>query len=239
MAVLALIAVSLGPPALLTDWAMHNHNSPKALLSHLRPLRRVLVAALSLVVVVALFVGLSQAESRAIYYPFDKWLHASVFFLLWWLARASLPVSALWVTLLVVGLGGAEELRQAFAPGRSADWADMAANTAGAGVAALLYAALRGLWVARRGVVLHADASSDQAPAPAHHAVDWRLELRLWHWRWYVVLLAGSSRRTLSRQQTVVTGWVLGAVLGGVVLLAAALGTAVLMLIAVSLGLGG
>ncbi len=192
-------------------------------------------AALSAAVVLALFVGLSQAEARAIYHPFDKWLHASVFFLVWWLARISLSWHAAWVTLLVVGLGGAEELRQAFAPGRTADWADMAANTAGAGVAALLYAAVRGLWVARQGVAGPAQTEAE-ADAPPAHALDWRLELHLWHWRWYGVLLAGSSRRALSRQQRVVTGWVLGALLAGAVLLAAALGTAVLMLIAVSLG---
>lgn len=191
-------------------------------------------AALSAAVVLALFVGLSQAEARSIYHAYDKWLHASVFFLLWWLARVSLPWHAAWVTLLVLALGGAEELRQAFAPGRTADWADMAANTAGAGAAALLYAAVRGLWVARQGVVQPAE---NQAQASAH-AIDWRIEVHLWHWRWYAVLLAGSSRRGLSRQQRVVTGWVLGAALAGVVLLAASLGTAVLMLIAVSLGHG-
>jgi hypothetical protein len=77
--------------------------------------------------------------------------------------------------------------------------------------------------------------TSQTGPA---HALDWRFELHLWHWRWYWVVLAGSSRRGLSRQQRVVTGWVLGAALVGVVLLAASLGTAVVLLIAVSLGVG-
>ncbi len=66
-------------------------------------------------------------------------------------------------------------------PGRTADWADMAANTAG-------------------------------------------------------VLLAGTSRRGLTRQQRVVTGRVLGAGLALFATLAASVGTAVLLLIKVSLG---
>ena len=110
---------------------------------------RPLYAALSMAVALALFVGLSQSESRSIYQGYDKWLHASVFFLLWWLARISLRWHTLAISLAVVALGGAEELRQAFTPGRTADWGDIAANTAGVLLAALLYSALRGLWVAR------------------------------------------------------------------------------------------
>jgi hypothetical protein len=82
----------------------------------------------------ALFIGLSQSESRSIYQGYDKWLHASVFFLLWWLARLSLGQ-----------------------PGEAGT-----------------------------------------------HAVDWRFDIRLWHWHWYMVLLAGTSRRGLTRQQRVV-----------------------------------
>ena len=133
-------------------------------------------------VALALFVGLSQSESRSIYQGYDKWLHASVFFLLWWLARISLRWHTLAISLAVVALGGAEELRQAFTPGRTADWGDIAANTAG-------------------------------------------------------VLLAGNSRRGLTRQQRVVTGWVLGAGLVLFASLAATVGTAVLLLIKVSLGI--
>ncbi len=189
---------------------------------------RPLYALLSVLVALALFVGLSQAESRSIYHTYDKWLHASVFFLLWWLARLSLGWHTLAVSLAVLALGGAEELRQAFAPGRSADWGDMAANTAGVLVATLLYSAVRGLWVARQGL--------DQPSHPPAHALDWRFEIRVWHWHWYVVLLAGTSRRGLTRQQRVVSGWVLGAAMVLFGTLAATVGTAVLLLIKVSLG---
>jgi hypothetical protein len=180
-------------------------------------------------VALALFVGLSQSESRSIYQGYDKWLHASVFFLLWWLARISLRWHTLAISLAVVALGGAEELRQAFTPGRTADWGDIAANTAGVLLAALLYSALRGLWVARQSL-----GQPGHAPT---HAVDWRFDIRLWHWHWYVVLLAGNSRRGLTRQQRVVTGWVLGAGLVLFASLAATVGTAVLLLIKVSLGI--
>lgn len=67
--------------------------------------------------------------------------------------------------------------------------------------------------------------------------MDWRFDIRLWHWHWYVVLLAGNSRRGLTRQQRVVTGWVLGAGLVLFASLAATVGTAVLLLIKVSLGI--
>ncbi len=101
-------------------------------------------------VALALFVGLSQSESRSIYQGYDKWLHASVFFLLWWLARISLR----WHTLAIS-----------------------------------------------------------------------------------LAVLAGNSRRGLTRQQRVVTGWVLGAGLVLFACLAATVGTAVLLLIKVSLGI--
>lgn len=192
------------------------------------PWLRPLYAALSFAVALALFVGLSQSESRQIYAGYDKWLHASVFFLLWWLARISLRWHTLFISLAVLALGGVEELRQAFAPGRTADWADMAANAAGVLLAAVLYSAVRGLWVARQGLGQSSDAAT--------HAVDWRFDVRLWHWHWYVVLLAGTSRRGLTRQQRVVTGRVLGAGLALFAALAASVGTAVLLLIKVSLG---
>ena len=52
-----------------------------------------------------LVLGLSQAESRAIHASWDKMLHASVFFIIWWLGRWSLRVSWVWVSLWVI-LGG-------------------------------------------------------------------------------------------------------------------------------------
>jgi hypothetical protein len=66
--------------------------------------------------------------------------------------------------------------------------------------------------------------------------VDWRFDIRVWHWHWYVVLLAGTSRRGLTRQQRVITGRVLGAAFVLFATLAAAVGLAVLLLIKVSLG---
>jgi VanZ family protein len=189
---------------------------------------RPLYAVLSITVALALFIGLSQSESRSIYHAFDKWLHASVFFLLWWLARISLRWHTLAISLAVVALGGFEELRQAFTPGRTADWADMAANAAGVLLAATLYSAVRGLWEARQELAKPGEAAT--------HAVDWRFDIRLWHWHWYVVLLAGTSRRGLTRQQRVITGRVLGAALLLFATLAAAVGLAVLLLIKVSLG---
>jgi len=189
---------------------------------------RPLYAVLSMAVALALFIGLSQSESRSIYQAFDKWLHASVFFLLWWLARISLRWHTLIICLAVLALGGAEELRQGFTPGRTADWGDMAANAAGVLLAALLYSAVRGLWVARQDLAKPAEAGT--------HAVDWRFDIRVWHWHWYVVLLAGTSRRGLTRQQRVITGRVLGAAFVLFATLAAAVGLAVLLLIKVSLG---
>jgi hypothetical protein len=68
---------------------MHKTTAPIPIAPPVRPL----YAALSVAVALALFVGLSQSESRSIYQGYDKWLHASVFFLLWWLARQGLGQS--------------------------------------------------------------------------------------------------------------------------------------------------
>src|SRR5574343_1529405 len=89
--------------------------------------------------VAALYWGLSQAESRAIYASWDKVLHASVFFIIWWLGRWSLRVSWVWVSLLVILGGGAEEIHQMFQEGHVPSLEDWYADIVGVAGAVTIY----------------------------------------------------------------------------------------------------
>ena len=49
------------------------------------------------------------------------------------------------------------------------------------------------------------------------HAVDWRWTLKLWHWHYYFVLLAGRNRRDLSRREREIARIALALFLAGFV----------------------
>ncbi len=71
----------------------------------------------------------------------DKVVHFSVFGLLATLVARAPGVRAAWVAALGVSLFGAsDEIRQSFTPGRSMEFADWVADTAGAAFAVALYA---------------------------------------------------------------------------------------------------
>ena len=74
--------------------------------------------------------------------PFgDKWLHALAYAVLAWLLRPPLGRTrraGLLALLLAVLYGAALELLQGFLPWRTAEWTDLVANTAGAGVATVV-----------------------------------------------------------------------------------------------------
>lgn len=100
---------------------------------------RVLRGLLAVALLVGLYVGLNQPESRAIYAAWDKLLHATVFYLAWWLLRALTPLHGRPLAALLALAGGLEEVHQFFLPGHQADWRDWLADIAGL-IAALLSA---------------------------------------------------------------------------------------------------
>lgn len=206
---------------------------------------RPLPLLISGVLMAALYWGLSQADSRAIYAGWDKLLHAAVFFLAWWLLRWCLRGSWFWISLLAVLAGGTEEIHQLFVAGHQADWGDWYADIAGVALALAIYGAGRLLWLLRESV---ADARASRrtagegeatAIAPqsvGHHAVDWRLSLKLWRWEYYLVLLAGHERRALSRREQEIARWTVGLLIVAFLAVSAAAGLLVLYLIKLALG---
>ena len=98
---------------------------------------RVLRGLLAVALLVGLYVGLNQPESRAIYAAWDKLLHATVFYLAWWLLRALTPLLAWPLAGLLALAGGLEEIHQLFLPGHQADWQDWLADIAGLATALL------------------------------------------------------------------------------------------------------
>ena len=72
---------------------------------------------------------------------FDKVVHFSVYGLLGTLVYRAMPGrgAAWWALLAVSAYGATDELHQYFVPGRSAEIADWIADTAGAGLAILLF----------------------------------------------------------------------------------------------------
>ncbi|NJD07896.1 MAG: VanZ family protein, partial [Methylococcaceae bacterium] len=113
---------------------------------------RPLPLAISMALVLALYYGLNQFDSRAIYASWDKWLHGAVFFLIWWLALWSLRWSALWVSLLVIAAGGAEELHQLWQADHMPDLKDWYADMVGVALAAGIYSLGQLLWAMKQSV---------------------------------------------------------------------------------------
>ena len=107
---------------------------------------------ISMMLVMALYYGLNQFDSRAIYASWDKWLHGAVFFLIWWLALWSLRWSALWVSVLVIAAGGAEEIHQLWQEEHMPDLKDWYADAVGVALAAAIYSLGHGLWAMRQSV---------------------------------------------------------------------------------------
>lgn len=70
----------------------------------------------------------------------DKLIHFSVFGLLATLVVRAPGMRGAWMAAVAVSLFGiADEIRQSFTPGRSVEFADWLADTAGAAVAVVLY----------------------------------------------------------------------------------------------------
>lgn len=189
--------------------------------------------------VAALYWGLNQAESRAIYASWDKWLHASVFFLIWWLARWSLRFSSLLIALLVIAGGGAEEIHQLWLDGHVADWGDWLADIVGVSLALAIYAVGRGLWLLRASIAepVASLALAKDGRSAGNHAVDCRLALKLWRWDFYVVFLAGHNRRALSGREQTFARWAMAVLFFLFFLLSTATVLLVLLLIKSALGL--
>lgn len=188
-----------------------------------------------------LYWGLSQAESRAIYASWDKVLHAAVFFQIWWLMRWSVRVSWVWITLLAVVGGGAEEIHQLWEIGHVASWGDWLADMAGISMALVLYLIGRLLWLLHQSISVReasggSGGSGGETRNWGKHDLDLRWTLSLWRWKYYFVLLAGHDRRELSVREQTVARWGLVFVSVTFLLLGAAIGLVVVYTIKVALG---
>ena len=192
----------------------------------------------SAILIASLYWGLSQAESRAIYASWDKVLHAAVFFLIWWLLRWSVRFSWVWITLIAVACGGAEEIHQLWQVGHVADWGDWLADIAGVTVALTIYAIGRLLWLLQESVAepSASEESFSQARGQGSHDVDWRFTLRVWRWEYYFVMLAGHNRRALSAKEQIVARWGVVFLIGVFVIAGGAVGLVAMYAIKVALG---
>lgn len=195
----------------------------------------------SLALLAFLYWGLSQAESRVIYAAWDKLLHASVFFLAWWLLRWSLPWSWLTISVLLVLAGGAEELLQSVKPGHQADWLDWAADVVGVVLAASIYGVGRLLWLLHQSVqersASPAPTVNPEAPSSwARHPLDWRWTLSLWRWRVFLVVLGGHERRELSPREQDVARWSVWFLIFVFAVVATAVGAVAVLLVKTALG---
>lgn len=196
----------------------------------------------ALVVIVFLYWGLDQADSRAIYASWDKLLHASVFFLVWWLLRWSLPVSGWWVSALLIVAGLAEEGVQMYQPGHQADLLDWAADVVGVALATTIDVVGRMLWLLRASVQTR-EASGDIPLTDAQamvswgrHRLHWRLTLKLWRWEFYLVVLGGRERRALTAREQDVARWTVWFLIIVFAIASIAVGAVVVMLIKTALG---
>ncbi len=205
------------------------------------PLPRWLIASCAVLVMAGLYWGLNQAEARAIYARWDKLLHAAVFFLIWWLMRWSLPgqVSWLWVSLICIIGGAAEEVHQAFSPQHTADWRDVLANIFGVSLAAMIYVIGRLLWLLRASVnERHAApaVARDEVSQWRVHPLDLRWTFRFWRWEAYVVIVGGHERRALSPQEQNLARWSTWFLIFVFLIASTAISAAVLMVIKTALG---
>lgn len=216
---------------------MTNYSIESAI-GRLSPIR-LLPALASSLVVFFLYWSLNQAESREIYASWDKVLHASVFFLIWYLARWSIKGSWVWIALLVALGGGLEELHQFFEAGHMPDLDDWYADLFGVALASALFLVGRWLWA------LHATLGEREVVAPSEvrplaeasaHPLDWRWTFRLWRWEYYVVLLAGRERRTLTSLERNLALWSVWILMIGFGALSFVVAVTVLMLIQAALG---
>ncbi|UCV13943.1 VanZ family protein [Quatrionicoccus australiensis] len=193
----------------------------------------------SAMVVLCLYWGLNQAESRAIYASWDKVLHASVFFVIWWITRWSLRGSWLWITLIAVVGGGAEEIHQFFQEGHVPSLEDWYADIVGVSLAAVIYLLGRLLWLLRASVgerealvVLERREVSGWRK----HALDWRWTFKVWRWGFYLVMLGGRERRALGPAEQTIARWSVWALILGFLLVSTATVLVVLLLIQTALG---
>lgn len=96
--------------------------------------------------VVSLFVGGAQPQAVGlILAPWDKLGHMAFFVVLAGLLQAGLPVSRGVLIGLCLAVGAADEIHQAYLPGRQASLEDWLADAVGVGLAMLA-----GWWADRR-----------------------------------------------------------------------------------------
>lgn len=189
--------------------------------------------------VAALYWGLSQAESRTIYASWDKVLHASVFFIIWWLGRWSLRVSWVWISLLVILGGGAEEIHQMFQEGHVPSQEDWYADIVGVAGAVTIYLLGTGLAALRASVAERDEIVSPErrdVAAWGRHAVDCRWTFKIWRWEFYAVLLGGRERRALSRSEQTVARLSVWALIVGFAVVSTAVVVSVVLLVQAALG---
>ena len=200
---------------------------------------RLVLMMLSTALVTALYWGLSQAESRAIHASWDKLLHASVFFIIWWLGRWSLRLSWVWLSVLVVLGGGAEEIHQIFLDGHMPSLDDWYADIVGVLGAVTIYLFGKGLAALRASVAERDEIVALErrdVAAWGRHALDCRWTFKIWRWNFYIVLLGGKERRALSSQEQALARLSVWVLISGFVMASTAVVVCVLLLVQAALG---
>lgn len=199
-------------------------------------LSRLLISGL---LMAGLYWGLNQAESRAIYATWDKVLHASVFFITWWLARWSLGFSWAWVSVLVILAGGAEEIHQIFLDGHVPSLDDWYADIVGVLGAVTIYLLGKGLAALRASVAERDEIvvlERRDVAAWGSHALDCRWTFKIWRWNFYIVLLGGKERRALSSQEQALARLSVWVLISGFLMASTAVVVCVLLLVQAALG---
>lgn len=199
-------------------------------------LSRLLISGL---LMAGLYWGLNQAESRAIYATWDKVLHASVFFITWWLARWSLSFSWAWVSVLVILAGGVEEIHQIFLDGHVPSLDDWYADIVGVLGAVTIYLLGKGLAALRASVAERDEIVALErrdVAAWGRHALDCRWTFKIWRWNFYIVLLGGKERRALSSQEQALARLSVWVLISGFVMASTAVVVCVLLLVQAALG---
>ncbi len=96
---------------------------------------RSIAVTMAVLMLVALFVGGAQPQAAGLIpEPWDKLAHAAFFFVFTLLLGRFVGLSVALVIVLALLVGAADEIHQAFLPGRVAGWDDWLADVAGAGL---------------------------------------------------------------------------------------------------------
>lgn len=118
--------------------------------NHRRTLHRIAAVLFSITLVTVLWLALTPAPPTTVDLGWDKANHATAFLVLTLLCDIAWPARWWRNAIGLVAVGGLIEIVQLYVPNRSAEWADLGADTVGIVVGSLLILALRRGLRARR-----------------------------------------------------------------------------------------